>query len=271
MLSRVSSQVSLRKLSPLLGAGQGRTYQLTVGQVVPIWTDYWWTCRHVCRMDSGLFLQYATPIRHSREKSPLEIDEKLILFSPAMFVALSMAEIVSSIPSSGGPYFWAYVLAPRSHAAFLSWTTGFFNLAGQIAVTCGISFGLANLIATTALVKNPDFAATPGNIIAIYLAILISQGLINTFGVHLLRYLNNTSIILHSLGVFSLIVAVLAKAPTHQSASFVFTTFNDATGAGDVGWSVRASPAYVAVTGILMAQYTITVSRDSKSKILCDI
>lgn len=183
-----------------------------------------------------------------------------------MFVALSMAEIVSSVPSSGGPYFWAYVLAPRSHAAFLSWATGFFNGTGQLAITCGVSFGLANLISTTALVKNSDYEPSPAKIIGIYAAILISQGLINTFGVHLLRYLNNTSIVLHSLGVFSLIVAVLAKAPTHQPASFVFSTFNDATGLEGVGWSVRASSAYVAVTGILVAQYTITVSQ-SQSRI----
>jgi amino acid transporter len=85
---------------------------------------------------------------------------------------------------------------------------------------------------------------------------LFSHAMINTFGVKVLRYLNNTSIILHSLGVFSLAIAVLAKAPTHQSGKFVFATFYDGT--GDPGWSIRASPAYVACIGILMSQYTIT-------------
>jgi amino acid transporter len=41
-----------------------------------------------------------------------------------MFVALGMAEVVSSIPSSGGPYFWAFMLAPHDHAAFAAWATG---------------------------------------------------------------------------------------------------------------------------------------------------
>jgi amino acid transporter len=80
--------------------------------------------------------------------------------------------------------------------------------------------------------------------------------MVNTFGVHVLRYLNNTSIALHSLGVTSIAIAVLAKAPTHQSAKFVFATFYDGT--GDPGWSVRASPAYVACCGALMSQYTLT-------------
>jgi hypothetical protein len=39
-------------------------------------------------------------------------------------VALGMAEIVSAIPTSGGPYFWAALLASPEHSAFASWITG---------------------------------------------------------------------------------------------------------------------------------------------------
>jgi amino acid transporter len=173
-----------------------------------------------------------------------------------MFVAIAMAEIVSAIPTAGGPYFWAAMLAPPKYAPFFSWFTGWFNFVGQFAVTTGISFGCAGLISTTATVMNPSYSPTAGKVIGIYAAVLISHGLVNSFGVHILRYLNNSSIILHSLGVASLAIAVVAKAPTHQSAKFVFATFYDGT--GDPGWSVRASPAYVAIIGILLSQYTIT-------------
>jgi amino acid transporter len=173
-----------------------------------------------------------------------------------MFVGLSMAEIVSAIPTSGGPYFWSAMLAPPHIAPFFSWVTGWFNFVGQFAVTTGISFGLAGLISTTITVKNTSYTPTAGKTIGIYAAILVSHILTNILGVHILRYLNNTSIILHSLGVGSLAIAVVAKAPTHQTAKQVFATFYDGT--GDPGWSVRASPAYVAICGILMSQYTIT-------------
>ncbi|KAG9236417.1 amino acid/polyamine transporter I [Amylocarpus encephaloides] len=172
-----------------------------------------------------------------------------------MFVALGMAEIVSAIPTAGGPYYWAALLAPVEHSAYASWITGWFNLLGQVAVTTGISFGLAGLISVTAAVKS-DYEATAPRTIGIYGAVLFSHGLVNTFGVHVLKYLNNTSILLHSVGVTSLAIAVLAKAPTHQSAKFVFATFFDGT--GDPGWSMRASPAYVACCGALMSQYTLT-------------
>ena len=93
---------------------------------------------------------------------------------------------------------------------------------------------------------------------AIYAGALVCQGLINTFGVRLLKYINNVSIYWHAIGTTAVIIAVLAAAPSHQSAKFVFQTFIDRTGVDGAGWSQRASAAYVVVIGILMPQYSIT-------------
>lgn len=45
-------------------------------------------------------------------------------------------------------------------------------------------------------------------------------------------------------------ITMAAKAPSHQTARFVFTEFNNST-----GWS---STAYVTIIGILQAQFTLT-------------
>jgi hypothetical protein len=86
--------------------------------------------------------------------------------------------------------------------------------------------------------------------------VLVVQGLINTFGVHLLRYINNVSVWWHALGTTAVIISVLAAAPRRNSASFVFSKFYDGTAAveGAEGWSVRASKGYVVLIGLLMAQ-----------------
>ncbi|EIW52633.1 amino acid transporter [Trametes versicolor FP-101664 SS1] len=174
-----------------------------------------------------------------------------------MLVGLAMGEVCSAHPTSGGPYFWAAMLSEPKNAAFASWVTGWFNLLGQVAVTAGISYGCANFISTLATF-NTNFVPEPRITTGIYAAVLISQGLINTFGVHLLKYINNISIWWHAVGTTALVIAVLAAAPSHQSAEFVFQKFIDNTGVDGVGWSERASPAYVVVVGILMAQYTLT-------------
>jgi hypothetical protein len=64
----------------------------------------------------------------------------------------------------------------------------------------------------------------------------------------------------HGIGTVAVVIAILAAAPTHQSGSFVFTTFVDQTGVDGIGWSQRASHAYVVVIGLLLSQYTITAS-----------
>ena len=125
-----------------------------------------------------------------------------------------------------------------------------FNLLGQVAVTTGISFGLAQLISTTATVKS-SYTPTPGKTIGIYAAVLISHGAVNTFGVHVLRYLNNTSILLHSVGVTSIAIAVLAKAPTHQSAKFVFSTFYDGTSHSSCWMEVSQLPRHTLLAVVL--------------------
>ncbi|KIM88000.1 hypothetical protein PILCRDRAFT_814677 [Piloderma croceum F 1598] len=172
-------------------------------------------------------------------------------------VGLSMAEICSAHPTSGGPYYWSAMLAKPKSAPFASWITGWFNLLGQVAVTTGISFACATFLSTVCTLGT-DFVPTPKTTIGIYAAVLVSQGLINTFGVHILKYLNNVSIFWHAIGTTVVVIAILAKAPTHQSGSFVFSTFIDQTGVDGIGWGQRASHAYVVVTGCLLSQYTIT-------------
>ncbi|PPR02682.1 hypothetical protein CVT24_002104 [Panaeolus cyanescens] len=135
---------------------------------------------------------------------------------------------------------------------------GWFNLLGQVAVTTGISFACTNFI-STACTMGTSFVPTPRTTIGIYAAVLFSQCLTNTFGVSLLHQLNNISVWWHALGTFSLVVAILAKAPTHQSGSFVFGQFIDITGVDGSGWGDRVSHVYVVVVGILMAQHTLTV------------
>lgn len=168
-----------------------------------------------------------------------------------IIVALSMAEICSAVPTSGGPYHWAALLSRPSHSAFAAYLTGFYNLLGQAAVTSGITYGCASLVATLAAVRG--FEVTVEREVAISAALLVFGGLVNTFGIKFLAILNRFSIFMHSVGVFAVVVALLAKATTHRTAKEVFATFNDSS-----GWSIRASPGYTGVISILMAQYTLT-------------
>jgi amino acid transporter len=166
-------------------------------------------------------------------------------------VGLAMAEVCSSYPTAGGLYYWAAKLG-GNNAAGWSWFTGWFNLLGQVAVTAGIDFGLSFFVD---FVLNLwfNYPTTPLAIIAIYAVVLFVHGLLNTFGVGLVALLNDISVWWHLLGV-AIIVTVLFLVPkSHNSVSYVFTHFENQT-----GFSFPLAAAYVALTGLLNAQYTFT-------------
>jgi len=165
-----------------------------------------------------------------------------------LFVALAMAEVCSSYPTAGGLYYWAAKLAPRNGPAW-SWFTGWFNFLGQVAVTAGIVFGSAFFM-NAFLDLQWGFSATPEHTILLFGIILVVQAVLNSFGVKVIAMLNNISVWWHLIGV-AVIVAVLIIVPdNHQDPSFVFGEFVNNTGWG--------SSVYVALLGLLLAQYTLT-------------
>jgi amino acid permease (GABA permease) len=163
-------------------------------------------------------------------------------------VGLAMAEVCSSFPTAGGLYYWSAKLAGRNSAAW-SWFTGWFNFLGQVAVTAGIDFGAAFFL-NAFLDLQFGFDARPWHTILLFGLILLLHGALNTFGVRVVAMLNDVSVWWHVIGV-AVIVLVLAFVPDHhQTASFVFGHFVNNTG--------LTSSFYVALIGLLLAQYTLT-------------
>src|SRR6185312_9389771 len=166
-----------------------------------------------------------------------------------IIVGLAMAEVCSSYPTAGGLYYWAAKLAPEKSSAAWSWFTGWFNFLGQVAVTAGIDFGAAFFL-NAFLDLQFGFSATPGHTILLFGIILLVHGLLNSFGVKLVARLNDISVWWHIVGVLLIVGALVFVPDKHQSASFVFGHFVNNTGWG--------STFYVALLGLLLAQYTFT-------------
>lgn len=163
-------------------------------------------------------------------------------------VALAMGEICSVYPTAGGLYFWAGRLARRNKAVW-AWYVGWFNFLGEVAVTAAIDYGAA--LTWTAFANLVwGFEVTPVRTFMVFAVILLAHGLLNTFGVNLVKLLSNVSAWWHLVGV-AVIVAVLAFVPDkHQSLSYTFFHYEN-----HVGWG---NAVYVFLLGLLMAQYTYT-------------
>jgi len=176
-------------------------------------------------------------------------------------VALGMAEVASSYPTAGGLYYWAAKLAPESgrSAPKWSWFVGWFNLVGQVAVTAGIDFGLA-LFTTAFLNLAFGITVTPTVTIVVYGVMLVLHALLNTFGIRLVALLNDVSVWWHIVGVSVIvIVCVFLNQNTRTDLGTVFSQTVNNTGLdSSTGILFLGIPLYVALIGLLNAQYTLT-------------
>ncbi|KAJ7191325.1 choline transport protein [Mycena pura] len=144
------------------------------------------------------------------------------------FVATSIAELASSIPSAGGVYHWASV-AGGKYGRALGFFTGLVNFYGWIFDLAAIVTIPANVAVQMYVVFHPEFVVQPWHI---FLAFV----LINWFCCLTVIFFNRFLPALQKLGLFMIVVGglitiiVLAAAKPRASASFVFTDWQNATG-----------------------------------------
>ena len=158
----------------------------------------------------------------------------------SLTVAMSMAELASTLPTAGAMYHWASKLGGKGWGWFTAW----FNLVGNVTVLAGIDYGCAQFV--TPLI---GLDATTKNLLLIYAAILLSHAAINHFGIRLVAWLNDFSVTVHIVGVIAIVLALLIFAPK-QPASFFFARVTH----NEQGWPYW----WAFIIGLLQAQWTFT-------------
>ncbi|EES04202.1 hypothetical protein BDA96_03G454600 [Sorghum bicolor] len=171
-------------------------------------------------------------------------------------VALSMAEICSAYPTSGGLYYWSAKLAGKDWAPFASWLTGWFNIVGQWAGTTSVDFSLAQLVQVIVLLatgglNGGGYMASKYVVLAIYGAILVIHGLMNSLPIQYLAWFGHLGAFWNTAGTFALVIIIPAVATERASPEFIFTHLNTDNGMG------IHSKAYILALGLLMSQYSL--------------
>ncbi|KAJ7777309.1 APC amino acid permease [Mycena metata] len=156
-----------------------------------------------------------------------------------MFVALSMAELASSMPTSAGLYYFSAKLAPEKYAPLASWITGWSNVVGQVTLVCSIDFTCAQMI-TTAIAVNSDGETilSLGATYGILLAILFSHGVVCSAATRILARLNLFYVVVNVGTTVAAIIALLVVSGDNKvSTKDAFTLFENNTGWMNNGWA----------------------------------
>ncbi|MCJ1290662.1 hypothetical protein MMC34_002204 [Xylographa carneopallida] len=164
------------------------------------------------------------------------------------FIAASIAELASAIPSAGGVYHWASVTPGPRWGRVLGFYTGWLNFFGWIFDLASIVSIPANVVVQMYAVFHPDLEIQPYMVYIAFLLITWSCCALVIFGNRLLPLLNQFGLFLVIGGGLITIIVVAALPKTHATNAFVWSSWNNQAGWGD---------GVTFLTGVLNGAFTI--------------
>ena len=173
-----------------------------------------------------------------------------------LIIGLTMSELVSAYPTSGGIYWWAAKLGGPAAGFF----TGWLNLIGLVAVTASVAYGCATFIDLTISTWSESFQADYSltRVFIIFIVVLVLASVLNIFSGHLMAILNNVSVWWHVVGAAVIVLILIFVPDYHQSFGYVFAERFNNSGYSDGSTSTATYWLMVVPFGLLLTQYTIT-------------
>ncbi|KAI5120016.1 hypothetical protein M0805_008477 [Coniferiporia weirii] len=168
-----------------------------------------------------------------------------------LFVGMSMAELGSAAPTSGGLYFWTHSLSSPRWRNLLSWIVGYANTIGSISAVASINWGCAvQIMAAASIGSNQAFSATDAQTFGVYCLIMVTDSIICCLATRVLARLQTAYVVLNVLLCLAVIIALPAATPKDlmNDASFALGNFTNLT-----TWT----PGYAYILSFLAPLWTI--------------
>lgn len=170
-----------------------------------------------------------------------------ILFIP---IVLSLAEMSSIAPTSGGQYHWVSEFAPPKYQRFLSYVSGWLSTMSWQASTAGGTFIFATVIQGMAVTYHPSYVPQRWHATLIIIALSCVEGALNLFALEYLPLLQQILAFPHAIG-WIVVIGVMAGLAPHADAHQVFLEF------ASEGWQPIGLSLMV---GQITAVYTMILS-----------
>ncbi|KAK3670939.1 hypothetical protein LTR78_009217 [Recurvomyces mirabilis] len=158
-------------------------------------------------------------------------------FAGFSLVVISLAEMASMAPTSGGQYHWVSEFAPPRHQGWLSYFTGWMSTLSWQAGTASGPFLVGTLIQSMIYVNDETYVGTNWQGMMFVWAITLVVYFCNVYGGRAMPVFQNLMLILHVFGFLTIIVCLWVLAPRNP-AHVVFTQFSNGGGWSSMGVSL---------------------------------
>ncbi|KAI5306453.1 hypothetical protein KEM56_000843 [Ascosphaera pollenicola] len=147
-------------------------------------------------------------------------------------VAMGMAELCSSMPTSGGLYYAAAVLAPDGWGAFAAWITGWSNWICQITAAPSCNFSMAGMVLAAVSIMNPDYIPQNWHTYLLTVMIMIIHAVISSMPTQWIARVNSWGSAFNVIALVIVIITIPAAVKTRPKftpAAKVWGTIENGT------------------------------------------
>ncbi|CAI5756364.1 unnamed protein product [Candida verbasci] len=158
----------------------------------------------------------------------------LIVAFVSVCIACTLGELASAMPSAGGQYVWARVLAPKRYSSFWAYITGSISWGGSIFTTASMNLALAYELLGFWNLNHPEHVTQKWQVFIIYNIVNWFLFFFNIWHRYL-PFIGNSifGISLTSYCIITITVLVCSRN-NFNSVEFVFVDF-----ANNTGWSSK--------------------------------
>ncbi|KAK5120617.1 hypothetical protein LTR85_005975 [Meristemomyces frigidus] len=158
----------------------------------------------------------------------------LVVCLGMFFVMLSMAEMASIAPTSGGQYHWVSEFSPARHQKVLSYVTGWFALLGWQTSLVGTAYAAGQQFEAAAALSNPHYTIKGWQGCLFTIALTAISIFFNTVLFRKLPLMEGIIVVFHTVGFLAIVVVLWVMGP--RGGAETVTTFSS-NGWGSTGLS----------------------------------
>ncbi|GAO47026.1 amino acid transporter [Saitoella complicata NRRL Y-17804] len=162
-------------------------------------------------------------------------------------VAASMAEICSSMPTSGGLYYASAVLAPPGWGPLAAWLTGWSNWMSQVTGAPSVNYGTAAMILAAASIQNPEYVPQNYQVFFVTVLLMLVHATMASLPTKRIAQVNSTGSTFNMIAL--VIVIILIPAGTNR----VSQGLPRFTPSSEVWGTIYPGTEFPAGVGVLMS------------------